>query len=76
MSGRGDQGGRTGGRGGRGRGRGRGGYHNKNKGQNKTKGHVSSTEEIENDVFEVGRSEHAAMYEKSKKSVIVYIRRK
>ena len=42
----------------------------------KARGHVSATEEIKNDVFETGKPEHAAQYEKSKKTIITYIRRK
>ena len=42
----------------------------------KIKGHISSTEEIKSDVFETGKPEHAAQYEKSKKAVIAYIRQK
>ena len=74
-AGRGQGGGRDGGRrrGGRaGRGSGRGG----NKFIKKAKGHVSSTEEIKNDVFETGKPEHAAQNEKSKRTIIAYIRRK
>ena len=42
----------------------------------KAKGHVSATEEIKHDVFETGKPEHAAQYEKSRKTIIAYIRRK
>ena len=60
---------RTGGRGGR-------GPNKSNNHVKKIKGHTSSTEEIKFDVFETGKPEHAALYEKSKKAVIAYIRRK
>ena len=77
-AGRGRGGGRDGGRrrGGRsGRGR-RGGGRGGNKFVKKTRGHVSATEEIKHDVFETGKPEHAAQYEKSRKTIIAYIRRK
>ena len=46
---------------------------NINNNKPKKRGHVSSTPAIQYDVFECGKPEHAALFEKSKKNITDYI---
>ena len=64
--------GRGGGGYGRGRGRGRGGRSNQ--ASKKAQKYTSNTPAIKNDVFECGKPEHVALFKKSKKAIVNYIR--
>ena len=74
MSGRGGGGAEQRGRSG-GQGKGKSGDRGGHKQNYRRKTHTSNTPEIKDDIFNCGRTEHTALFEKSKRAIVSYIRR-